>query len=157
MWNDLGPHLRESESTSKFKDTLLKLYRPVKKRIFNVHDNGIKWVFQFRVGLSPLKSHKESHKFSGYEEDLSDTCSCLMGLENTCHLLLHCPNFINHRQTLYGTLNPIMRVYNIPFLVDKCFVDLLLYGDVMFKFEENQNILKAIINFIRNTTRFSQM
>ena len=31
MWNDLGSNLRESKSISKFKDTLLKLYRPVKK------------------------------------------------------------------------------------------------------------------------------
>ena len=58
MWNDLGPNLRETASISKFKEKLLKLYRPVKKSIFNVHDNGIKWIFQLRVGLSPLKSHK---------------------------------------------------------------------------------------------------
>ena len=157
MWNDLGPNLRESQSISKFKDSLLKLYRPVKKSIFNVHDNGIKWIFQLRVGLSPLKSHKKHHNFSGYEEDFSDTCSCLMDLETTWHFLLHCPNFINQRKTLYGTVNPILRVYNIPFLVDECFVDLLLYGDTKFKFEENQSILKATINFIRNSSRFSQM
>ena len=60
MWNDLGPNLRESESISKFKDTLLKLYRPVKRGIFGVHDNGIKWMFQLPVGLSPLKSQKIS-------------------------------------------------------------------------------------------------
>ena len=110
MWNDLGPKLRESESISEFKDTLLKLYRPVKKSIFNVHDNGIKWIFQLRVGLSPLKSHKKDHNFSGYEEELWHTCSCLMGLESTCPFLLHCPNFINYRKTLYGTVNPIRRV-----------------------------------------------
>ena len=81
MWNDLGPNLRESKSISEFKNTLLKLYRPVKRNIFNVHDNGIKWIFQLRVGLSHLKSHKKHHKFSGYEEDLSDTCNCLTGLE----------------------------------------------------------------------------
>ena len=63
MWNDLGPKLRESELISKFKDSLLKLYRPVNKSIFNVHDNGIKWIFQLRVGLSPLKSHKKGHIF----------------------------------------------------------------------------------------------
>ena len=157
MWNDLGPNLRESVSISSFKDTLLKLYRPVKKSIFNVYDCGIKWIFQLRVGLSPLKSHKKKHNFSGYEEYLSDTCNCLTGLETTCHFLLHCPKYIVHRRILFGIVNPILRAYNIPFLVDELFVHLLLYGDVTFKFEENQNILKATINFIRNTTRFSQM
>ena len=32
MWNDLGPNLCDSESISKCKDTLLKLYRPVKTK-----------------------------------------------------------------------------------------------------------------------------
>ena len=122
-----------------------------------MHDNGIKWIFQLRVGLSPLKRHKKEHNFSGYEEDLSDTCSCLMDSETTCHFLLHCPNFINHRKTLYGTVNPILRVNNITSLADECFVHLLLYGDIKFNLEENKNILKATIIYIRNTTRFSQM
>ena len=33
MWNDLGPKLRESESISKFRDTLLRLSRPAKKNL----------------------------------------------------------------------------------------------------------------------------
>ena len=128
-----------------------------KKAYFYIHDNSIKWIFQLRVGLSPLKSHKKGHNFSGYEKDLSDTCSCLMGLETTCHFLLYCPNFINHRKTLYGTVNPILRVYNSPFIDDECLIRLLLYGDTKFKLEDNQNILKATIIYIRNTSRFSQM
>ena len=158
MWNDLGPNLRESKSISKFKDSLLKLYRPVKKSIFNVYDNGIKWIFQLRVRLSPLKSHKKAHNFAGYEEPLASNCSCSMGIaETTSHFLLHCPYFTIHRRTLFGTVNPILQAYNIPFLVDNLFEYLLLYGDEKFKLEENQNILKATINFIRNTNRFSQI
>ena len=158
MWNDLGPNLRESESISKFKGTLLKLYRPVKKSIFNVHDNGIKWIFQLRVGLSPLKSHKKLHKFSGYDEPLFGNCSCSMGIaETTCHFLLHCPNFIVHRKILFGTINPILRSHSIPFLADESFLHLLLYGEEKFKYEENQNILKVTIKFNKNTNRFFQM
>ena len=65
--------------------------------------------FQLRVGLSPLKRHKKSHKFTGYENELSDTCNCLTGLETTCYFLLHCPNCIVHRKILFGTVNPILR------------------------------------------------
>ena len=158
MWNDLGPNLRESKSISKFKNSLLKLYRPVKKSIFNVHENGIKWIFQLRVKLSPLKSHKKSHKFAGYEDPLFGNCSCSMGIaETTSHFLLHCPNFTFHRRTLFDTVNPILQAYNIPFLDDNLFEHLLLYGNEKFKYEENQKILKATIKFIRNTSRFSQM
>ena len=155
MWNDLGPELRESESVSKFKSTLLKLYRPVKKSIFNINDIGIKWIFQLRVGLSPLKSHKKSHNFLGYEEDLSDTCNCLTGLETTCHFVLHCPNFIVHRNLLLGTVNPILQSNDLPRQGDQSFLHLLLYGDEKLNDEDNRNILKATINFIRHTTRFS--
>ena len=82
MWNELGPNLRGSVSISKVKETLLPLYRPGKKTIFNVHDYGIKWIFQLRVGLSPLKSHKKSHTFAGYEHPGADTCSCKMEAES---------------------------------------------------------------------------
>ena len=158
IWNDLGPNLRESKSISKFKDSLLKLYRPVKKSIFNVHDNGIKWIFQLRVELSPLKSHKKSHKFAGYEEPLFGICNYSRDTaETTSHFLLHCPNFTIHRRTLFGTVNPILRSYNILFLDDDLFVHLLLYGDEKFKLEDNQNILKATNRFIRNVYRVSHM
>ena len=158
MWNDLGPDLRESESISIFKQKLLELYRPKKKSIFNIYDNGIKWIFQLRVGLSPLKPHKRTHKFVGYEEHFSDLCSCQTGFaETTCHFLLHCPHFVTHRKILYGIVNRILRAYNTPFLVDNLFVYLLLYGDRRFNFDENQSILKATIKFIRDTGHFSQI
>ena len=50
LWNDIGPQLRGAESISIFKNKILKLYRPAKKCLFNIHDYGIKWIF--------LKSHK---------------------------------------------------------------------------------------------------
>ena len=122
LWNDLGPVLRGSESLAVFKRNMLKLYRPTKKSLFNIHDNGIKWIFQLRVGLSPLRSHKKAHKF---EDTPSAICNCrLKTAETTCHFLINCPNFVNPRK---------------------------------FKLEDNQNILKATINFIRNSSRFSHM
>ena len=77
--------------------------------------------------------------------------------ETTSHFLLHCPNFTTHRRTLFGSVNPILRAYNVRFLVDELFEHLLLYGDERFNDEENQIILKATIKFIRNTSRFFQM
>ena len=73
-----------------------------------------------------------------------------------CVTVRNC-NFIVHRKIIFGTVNPILRSHNIPFLVDKSFLQLLLYGDEKFKYEEKQNILEATINFIGNTARFSQM
>ena len=49
-----------------------------------------------------------------------------------------------------------MLVNNLPFIIDdKNLVHLLLYGNEKFKLHENQSILKATINFIKKTSRFS--
>ena len=46
MWNDLGPELRGAETLSMFKRNILKIYRPMKKSLFNIHDPiGIKRIF----------------------------------------------------------------------------------------------------------------
>ena len=109
------------------------------------------------MGLSPLKSHKKSHKFAGYEHPGADTCSCKMDTESTVHFLLHCPNYIIHRKVLYGSVNPILLAYNMQFLVDNLLVQLLLYGDKKFKLEENRSILISTIKFIRDTNRFTRI
>ena len=83
LWNDLGPKLRGAESLSIFKKNVLKLYRPVKRSLFNIHDpKCIKWIFQLRVGLSPLKSHKRRHNF---QDTPDDTCHCTRDAETTHH------------------------------------------------------------------------
>ena len=68
-----------------------------------------------------------------------------------------CPNFVNPRKVLFATINPILLKYTTRFLEDNSLLQLLLYGDEKFKLEDNQNILKATIEFIRDSARFSQM
>ena len=155
LWNDLGPKLRGSESLAVFKRNLLKLYRLPKKSLFNIYDDGTKWIFQLRVGLSPLRSHKRAHKF---EDTPSAICNCrLKTAETTCQFLINCPIFVNPRKVLFVTINPILLKYTTRFVEDNSLVILLLYGDEKFKLEDNQNILKATIQFIRDSARFSQM
>ena len=105
-----------------------------------------------RVGLSPFNSHKKHHKF---QDTPDDTCQCGENAETSSHFLLHCPNFIEARRKLFDILNPI--ILDLPFIDDKNLVQLLLYGDKKFKFHENQSILQVTINFIRETSRFSQI
>ena len=147
LWNVLGPELRGAESLSIFKKNILKLYRPVKKSIFNIHNpNGIKWIFQLRVGLSPLKSHKKNHNF---QDTPTDTCQCTMDAETTRHFLLKCPIYDEYRDDLHQTLNPILMANNMHNLNDNNLERLLLYGHEKFKLHENQSILKATIHFIK--------
>ena len=113
------------------------------------------------MGLSPLKSHKKAHKF---QDTPDDTCCCSQQAgsrdipETSGHFLLHCPNFTNHRNDLFNILNPILQANDVRhFIDDDKFVHLLLYGNEKFKLDVNQSILKATINFIKNTGRFSQV
>ena len=51
-WNALDADVRKTETLSGFKKIILKSIQPPKRSIFNVHDeNGIKYIFQLRVGL----------------------------------------------------------------------------------------------------------
>ena len=152
-WNGLTPSLREAVSLSIFKKNILKIIRPVKKSFFNIQNtDGIRWIFQLRVGLSPLKSHKISHNFQDTTDDL---CGCSLNAETTLHFLLKCPNYNIQRNILFQIVNPILTLYNLNNINDVELVRVLLYGDIKFKFHENQSLLKETINFIDKTLRFS--
>ena len=110
---------------------------------------------QLSVGLSPLRSHKSAHKF---DDTPSEICNCtLKTVKTTWLFLLNCPNFVNPRKVLFDTVNPILLKYERRFLEDKSFLRLLLNGDEKFELEDNQNILKATIKFIRNSSRCPHM
>ena len=70
IWNEIGPTLRQVPSLSIFKSNVLKLIRPQKKNVFNIHDpEGTKRLFQLRVGLSPLRYHKKRHNFKDSQSE----------------------------------------------------------------------------------------
>ena len=153
MWNELGPELRGLPTLSRFKSSLLKLYRPIKKSVFDIFDStGLKWIFQLRVGLSPLKSHKKSHKFLDTPDDI---CCCSLDTETTHHFFLYCPQFNEHRRLLFETINPLLLENNLRFLDEKNLIHLLLYGHEKLDPESNNIFLTATINFIRVSSRFS--
>ena len=60
-WNGIGSEFQTCASLNTFKRNILGLIRPTPKPIFGIHDPfGLKYIFQLRVGLSPLKCHKKS-------------------------------------------------------------------------------------------------
>ena len=74
------------------------LFRPFPKSIFNIHDpKGLKYIFQLRMKLSPLKSHKKRYNFA---DTPTDICECNQGVENICHFLFECSRFAPHRVNL---------------------------------------------------------
>ena len=73
-WNNIGREFTSLSPISKFKEALLSVIRPAKKSVFAIHSpTGIKKLFQLRVGLTQLKSHRKNHNFL---DTPSDLCIC---------------------------------------------------------------------------------
>ena len=80
-WNNVIINFHGNITYRKLKMHLLCLTRPMYKSVFNIHDpKGIKYLFQLRMNLTPLRSHKKHHNFA---DTPSDICACNQGIEDT--------------------------------------------------------------------------
>ena len=90
-WNTFITHFDDVPSFVTLKDYMNTFLRPNANSIFGIHDpKGIRYIFQLRVCLSPLRSHKFRHNF-----DPSDICSCNQGIEDTNHFLFFLSDLYN--------------------------------------------------------------
>ena len=150
-WNRLGSNLRNSENLKSFKTNLLAFYRPVPKIIYGIHDpQGLRWLFQLRLGLSPLLSHKKTHNFLDTPSDLCVGCNCPENLE---HFLLYCVRFSVPRQSLMDSVRVLCRNFDNLNQTNKS--KLLLYGDTSLNKDTNRLILTETLRYLKNSGRFS--
>ena len=141
--------IRNSESYSIFKKSLLKFIRTIPNSVFSVADiYGIKLLTRLRVGLSHLREHKFRHNF---QDTINPLCSCSLEIESTSHFFLRCQNFITPRTNLMNELRKLDS--NILNLDEISLTKLLLYGDSKYENNVNKKILLASINFILSTKR----
>ena len=75
---------KNAKSFLIFRNSLLKIGRPIQNPIDNIHDPmGIKYVTRLRLGLSHLSDHKFRHNF---QDCLNPLCPCSLKVESTIHL-----------------------------------------------------------------------
>ena len=150
-WNDIGVEFRSIEKLSDFKTAYLNLIRPPRKDIFNIHNpDGIKRIYQLRVGLSPLLSHKNKHKF---KDTPSPSCSCGNSNEDVSHFLLFCPFFSDARNILFSNISKL--VQNFTLLDPESQIQCLLYGYFGLTDTQNKMIIEESIIFIDKSGWFS--
>ena len=138
-------------SYSILKTHLLSFFRPSKRSIFNIHDpTGIRFLFQLRLGLSPLRSHKRRH---GFDNTPSEACLCNTGEEDTKHFLFKCPFYAIKRASLATKVVPILIRNNLNHMSED--EKLYLYGNDSMSDSDNKVILLATMKFIKETNRFS--
>ena len=150
-WNNFIAHFELFPTFDCLKDHLIALFRPNAKPIFGLHDPiGLRLLFQLRVSLSPLHSHKKRYNFIDTQ---SDICHCNQGIEDTSHFLFSCPSYVNERAVLTSTVNEILRKINLNHLQNQ--LQLYLYGHPFLIYSDNRKILMSTIKYIKETRRFS--
>ena len=132
-------------SSTVLKAHLNNLFRPKCKSIFGNHDrNEIRLIYQLRVGLSPLRSHKLRHCF---EDTPTDICLCGIETEDTKHFLFSCPLYARKRAKLATTTITILTPMDLNHFANS--ESLYLYGYARLSDAENKNIINATITYLR--------
>ena len=149
-WNKLSFEIRNSESYSILKKSLLKFTRTISNSVFSVADiYGIKLLTRLRVGLSHLREHKFRHDF---QDTINPLCSCSLEIESASNVFLPCQNFIIPRTSLMNELRKLDS--NILNLDEISLTILLLYDDSKNENKINKKISLVSINFLLSTKRF---
>jgi len=150
-WNTVITFFPDIPSAYILKKHLLSLIRPERKSIFNIYDPvGLRYIFFLRVGLSPLRSHKNIH---GFQDTPSASCLCNIGIEDTSHFLFVCPFYAVQRVILVTRVTEILLKYNLETLANQS--KLYLYGEKSIDLADNKIIILSTINFIKETKRFT--
>ena len=107
-WNKLDIDLRNAKSFLIFRNSFLKIGRPIQNRIYNIQDPmGIKYLTRLRLGLSHLNDHKFRYNF---QDCLNLLCPCNLEVESTIHYFLHCHYYNDIRKTLLDTVKNITNI-----------------------------------------------
>ena len=140
-WNKLDLDVRKSRSYATFRNTLLKLGRPIQRAIYSINNPvGLKLLTRPRLGLSHLNEHRFNQNFKNC---INPLCSCSLEIESTYQFLLHCHHYKNIRLTL---LNSIAEIIGNSFNInDECLVNLLLFGNQKYTEIDNSHIINATI------------
>ena len=141
----------QAPSLRIFNANILKLIRPPKKNVFNIHDpKNMKRLFQLRVDLSPLIHHKKRHNF---KDTMSHICRCEMSIETTEHFLVYCDFYAEAKNNMFLPINPLLESNHLSFHNDVLLDKFLLYGHETLV-EDNTAVLTATLNYIDKSARF---
>ena len=128
----------------------MSLIHPVQTNICNIFDpKGLTFSTRLRLGFSHLNELRFRHNF---QDCLKPLCSWSLDIEDTSHYLFHGQPFSHHRVVLMISVKSICD--NFDSMPDNFKEDLLLYSDSRFDGNRNRVILKATVNYTKNTVRF---
>ena len=113
---------------------------------------GLSIFTQLRVGISKLKSHKFNHNV---RDTVDPMCLINDGIEDIEHFLLQCHAYSEQRRDLLGAIIVLLQFHNISNLPNQTLVRTTLYGDEVFTYIQNRQIVEATVRFIGRSEHFS--
>ena len=97
-WNNIFTNLQNVPSFTSLKAHILSPICPKAKSTFGVHDLlGLRFLFQLRVDLNPLRNHKRRYNFA---DTPSGICECNQDIADTSHFLFECLRYATQRANL---------------------------------------------------------
>ena len=121
--------------------------------IFSIYDPlGVKLLTRLRLQFSNLYEHKFRN---GFEDTINAMCACGNEVETTEHFLLRCHLYSPQRLELFENLEKVESNFFNLNIKDK--VRFLLYGcESATSKNYNHEILKFVINYLKETGRFDR-
>ena len=109
-WNKLDANFKNAKSYMCFRNSLLKIGRPVQNSICNVFNVlEIKFLTRLRLGLSHLNEHKFKHNF---QNCLNSLCFCSLEVESTIQFFLHCHFLANSDKSFKKLLKRSLKIFH---------------------------------------------
>ena len=128
--------------------------RKKENSIFSVYDPlCVKLLTGFRLQFSHLNEHNFRY---GFGDTINTMCTCRSEVETTEHFLLRCHLYSPQRLELSENLEKVDSSFLNLNVKDK--VSFLLYGSQSATSKSpNHEILKFVINYIKETGRFDRL
>ena len=155
-WNKLTDEIRNSKSVSAFKKSIK--CEKKENSLFSIYDPlGVKLLTRLRLQFSHLNEHKFRHGFGDTRNAMYQTLfACGSEVEATEHFLLRCHLYSPQRLELFENLEKVNSSFLNLNVKDK--VSFLLYGSQSATSKSsNHEILKFVINCIKETGRFDRL
>ena len=129
---------------------ILKFIRSKANSFFNcLNPKEVKLITRLRLSLSDLRDRKFKHSF---QDCLNSICSCSIEVKTTAQFLLHCPNYLHERKTLFNNIKSVL--HYILEQIGSFVNNVLLFGDPSLDDSSNTIILNGTINYMTSTKRF---
>ena len=142
LWNSLDSDIRSSNRTSHFKSNLKRL-RPAITKVPSFYLTGDRYLSVLYARIRNKCSNLNNDLFNNHLSP-RPLCNRCQETKDAEHFLFICPNFTEHRITMFLSTRSFH-----PLNANK-----LLYGDPNLTDDENARIFTAVQNYIKSSKRF---